>query len=208
MFRHLNVLSVSAIALLVIALLWAGYVSKVAPPASHLPAAFPSKVSRPASGAAEAFTKSTDLDFSPVENKPVQFSSASIKSASSADSGTQHQFVWDEAQAIPVDPVSPGNTLSVREQQVSVQSYQKTAQGNALSVLVTPKPSPSTGSSVKQMPESEVLETQPPSAVALQQISRPSIGFTHEEELFRTKWGWNAFAQVQREAALHPDDTP
>ena len=194
--------------MLAIALLWAGYVSKVAPQAPHSPAAFPSKVSRPAFGAAEAFTKSTDLDFFPVENKPVQFSSASIESASNADSGTQLQFVWDEAQAIPVDPVSPGNTLSVREQQVSVQSYQKTTQGNALSVLVIPKQSPSTESSVNQTPESEVFESEPPSAVALQQVSRPSIGFTHEEELFRAKWGWNAFAQVQREAALHPDDTP
>ena len=75
---------------------------------------------------------------------------------------------------IPVDPGAPGNTLTAHGQTLTVQAYEVTETGNALSVETTP-------ASNNKLPNSR--------------------GFTLEEELFRAKWGWQTFNQAQQTAA-------
>ena len=70
-------------------------------------------------------------------------------------------------------PAQPtGDTLTVDQQIVTVQAYERTPAGNALDIGVSP------------------------AAASNRPIA--AGGFTLEEEQFRTKWGWVAFDQVQR----------
>ncbi len=90
------------------------------------------------------------------------------------------------------DPRSGGVLLTVGRQLVQVEAFarQPAASAPALQVAITPLPEDS-------------------AAPAARRPSRPaSHGLTHEEELFRTKWGWAAYDAVRRaamETASAPD---
>ena len=75
---------------------------------------------------------------------------------------------------ISVDPASPGNQLTAHGQLVQVTAKEPAPEGDALHVLITP--------SNQQNPSSALS------------------GFTLEEELFRTRWGWEAFDRIQKAA--------
>ena len=209
MIRRFHILSLSAVALLAIAWLAAVDQWKTDRQFENSPSALFSKSSRHVSSSSVTSRASGAAELSPVENESVSFSNSSRGPVMGATSEVQPQFVWQETKSIPVDSVLPGNTLSVREQQVSVTAYQNTSQGNALAVVVTQKKQPDlTEYPVGETPEAEVPQGSSPNTVASPQTSHTPLGFTYEEELFRTKWGWNAFAQVQREAVLHPETSP
>jgi hypothetical protein len=79
-----------------------------------------------------------------------------------------------------VDPAAPGNTLTAHGQAISVQAYEPTGTGNALTITSSPDSNPTP------------LATH---------------AFTLEEELFRTKWGWQAYSQIQQTAAAVSEET-
>ena len=109
-----------------------------------------------------------------------------------------------DAPVIAVNAFAPGNRLPVNEQIVEVQSYHSVGNGNALTVVVVPRqPTPSddaTGDSESLPTAEEVSESRLP--------AQQRRGLSEEEELFRMRWGWAAFAAAQREASLHPGDAP
>lgn len=75
-----------------------------------------------------------------------------------------------------LDPSAAGNTLTVGGQQIAVESIQQTPDGPNLDLAITPADGSSTN---------------------YPQINR---GFTHEQELFRMKWGWVNYDLATRAA--------
>jgi|GEM_PF-3277475 len=217
MIRRFHILSVSAIVLLAAAWLSALHAPDTARKAANFPSVLPSKIQHPSSDAALTLQETAPAALPAEEDSALLSIASSGSSESSIDEGQKasSEFVWDETKAIAVEPGAEGDTFFVQGQQVTVQSYQRTPQGNALAVVVKREEPLPTGSPVTQATELAVAElqtTETQSAIA-QEAPRPArsrftMGFTYEEELFRAKWGWNAYAQAQREAVLHPEATP
>lgn len=68
-------------------------------------------------------------------------------------------------------------------------------------------PSVATSETVGLVPISDASAT-PGNAPAPLKFKKLHAAFTHEEELFRTKWGWAAYDAVRRAAMEFPDQTP
>jgi hypothetical protein len=90
--------------------------------------------------------------------------------------GTTQSNAPQGSLSTEVNPNAPGNSISSSGQTVAVEGAELLEDGStALDLAVTPSASPS-GTRVRR-------------------------GFTYEEELFRTKWGWAAYAEAQKVAA-------
>ncbi|RYD23868.1 MAG: hypothetical protein EOP88_02405 [Verrucomicrobiaceae bacterium] len=96
------------------------------------------------------------------------------------------------------DPSVPGSSLSLDNQTATVTAAQPVSggQGVALAVVVEDFPphpvavsDPSSGSEPEAADATDLSTSGP--------IAQRS-GFTYQQELFRTKWGWSAYAQVQK----------
>jgi hypothetical protein len=90
-----------------------------------------------------------------------------------------------EADSLPADPDSPGNFLTFAGRRVAVESWSPHPAGPSLDLLIT----------AGGEPAAAVFSL---TTARAERNSRP--GLTYEQELFRTKWGWAAFEQVQRAA--------
>ncbi|MFA7344637.1 MAG: hypothetical protein WC003_10055 [Terrimicrobiaceae bacterium] len=75
-----------------------------------------------------------------------------------------------------MDPSAAGNSLTSGGQQVSVESIQQTPDGTNLDLAISP------------------------AAISSANLSQGVRGFTHEQELFRMKWGWENYDLAQRAA--------
>lgn len=113
-----------------------------------------------------------------------------------------------EFPVIEVSSSKPGNSMTVAGQQVSILGYQPTAQGNALTVIIEPLVTLSSASFFGEAASEAPGFSPDDDAPVLSKSSRAQAGFTHEEELFRAKWGWAAFAKVKSEAVYHPENSP
>jgi hypothetical protein len=90
-------------------------------------------------------------------------------------------------QTFAVNAEAAGNSLAVGDVRVRVErSLPATDDEDALiEVSVIEKPA-------------NAAEATPRAAIELRGARPVVVGLTHEEELFRTKWGWAAFAEAQR----------
>jgi hypothetical protein len=95
------------------------------------------------------------------------------------------QQIW-----LSANPHLIGNSLSLADLRAEIQQYQ-----------------PSTGSSgvglsLSVVPRTDAESAAPPVDPADATNDGPHLvgtsGFTYEQELFRTKWGWAAYDQVQK----------
>lgn len=118
------------------------------------------------------------------------------------------------ADPVPQDPRQAGNSFRAGTMRVAVAGSYATVEGPALAMDFTPitPPSLNPGNSsqaaaVPQATPSRGTESTQPfrenSSTSRPQSSTPDIntlGKPTEEELFRMKWGWDAYDQAQREA--------
>ncbi len=120
---------------------------------------------------------------------------------------------------LPIEPDAPGNSVSFRGMRAAVVENLSGGQGSrpALSVDVTPAVSPasandagaadgvipsSTNPPVGAPPAEAAPDVSVPATVAATPQKRSSMQiFTAEENAFRTRWGWEAFDLMRREAA-------
>ncbi len=96
-------------------------------------------------------------------------------------------FMTEEEKVTIVDPSLPGNFLVANGQQVSIQQMITggPVKGMALDVVVT------------SVAEEDASAQSKPHAVP-DQTSLPRAGFTYEQQLFRSKWGWAAYDAANR----------
>lgn len=99
-----------------------------------------------------------------------------------------------------IDPNAPGNSFSVGSQLVSVEGVQTSPGTTALDVGISG--SVNGTSSLSATRDSKTAPPSPASYSGLPSYRRSQLtgGFTYEEELFRSKWGWNAFNEAQKTA--------
>ncbi|MCK9588463.1 MAG: hypothetical protein WC076_04945 [Terrimicrobiaceae bacterium] len=96
-------------------------------------------------------------------------------------SGTSQAGDQQASPITAVNPDAPGNAISSEGQTVAVEGTELLDDGStALDLAVSPA-------------DTTMLD-----AKAEGKWPR---GFTHEEQLFRAKWGWSAFDQAQKIAA-------
>jgi len=108
-----------------------------------------------------------------------------------------------EQPVLPVDPAAPGNTLATHGVHVAVTASRRTQDGPELSILISDAPAAAAGAAPQASADAAASAPGPhdePAAVSATSSPEP-FGLTPEQELFRTKWGWDAYARVQRAAA-------
>ncbi|MDB6153470.1 MAG: hypothetical protein JWL90_1923 [Chthoniobacteraceae bacterium] len=100
--------------------------------------------------------------------------------------------------AVAVDPTAPGTSMAVGGNRVTVENVVLSPEGKnvGLDLVIEPESAQvsaevSAGSSLKRWRER----------------NKKTGGFTEEEALFRMRWGWEAFAQAERNAAETPSAT-
>jgi len=121
-----------------------------------------------------------------VENVPSD--KGRPESASSYQRKASAPTTIDPSQPAAVHPASPGATLLVQNQQVTVDGYLPLPKstGSALSVEITPVPNEPTSSDTTN--------------ISAANPRKRSAGLTYEEQLFRARWGWAAYDSVRRAA--------
>ncbi len=150
----------------------------------------------------------------------------SIESSGSTPAPSQEDASLGPATT--VNPAAPGNAFAFRGVRVSVAEAYKTAQGGtALAVDVTPEAladndlAPNFSSSTSFAPETADSTASPAISAPSPSIEKTttstsenpvsakksSSGFSEDEELFRLKWGWEAFDAAQREALWEAGQT-
>lgn len=104
----------------------------------------------------------------------------------------------EKAPVVDVDPTLPSNYLFAGDQFVAVQGYvpPEKGQGMALDMLVLP------ANAVTRIGDSPADSASPSGEPAPDAVANPPTlrGFSYEEQLFRSKWGWAAFGAAQRMA--------
>lgn len=142
---------------------------------------------------------------------PVESHFSSLKESEvAAHSPQTGQPVAEVAQASPLVAVAvsaPGNSLQVNDQRVEVSGYQtaRNSPGVGLALSISSVEPPHEGELVSSLQSSTSSAT--PTTSDSPEPSALRRGFTYEEELFRSKWGWAAFGQAQlatRENAADP----
>ena len=114
----------------------------------------------------------------------------------------------------PVDPEAPGHQLSFQGQVARVVASQAVAGSNGVALSVIVEDLPVQSASATDLPatpktedgaeESAAAHESAPAAEGL--AASPSEsgvtsrfrGLSYEQQLFRTKWGWSAFDQMQK----------
>jgi hypothetical protein len=92
-----------------------------------------------------------------------------------------------------VNPVALGNSFSHDGQRISVAGVSHSADGEVAGVDLQSAPESAAAAQNQQQ-----ASNKKPSAGRQKSSNSPyKWGLTYEEELFRTKWGWDAFAQAQ-----------
>lgn len=128
------------------------------------------------------------VEASPRENVPA---GREVSDASSVVAAVAAGIPADDVEEFaPVEASLPGNTVRVNQRTVAVRGFRSVpgTSGVALAVSVSvPQADVSTGN--------PVAVSEPPIT-----SSRSKRGLSYEEQLFRTKWGWSAFADVQQTA--------
>ena len=109
--------------------------------------------------------------------------------------------VITEDQIIPVDPTQPANWMLSGGQYVSVQGYVPATDGRGptLDVLLTPAAAGGSATTQSGSQTSTATATNATTAPPPAESQRTN-GLTYEEQLFRSKWGWAAYAAAQRAA--------
>ena len=103
-----------------------------------------------------------------------------------------------DASIQQVDSTAPGNSFWVGSQRVSVESVQTSPGTTALDVGISETESAATTDTVPDQFASST--TSGSSGLPRYRRSQLQNGFTYEEQLFRSKWGWNAFNEAQKTA--------
>jgi hypothetical protein len=92
-----------------------------------------------------------------------------------------------------VNPVALGNSFSHDGQRISVAGVSHSADGEVAGVDLQSAPE-----SAATAQDQQQASNKKPNASRQKSSNSPyKWGLTYEEELFRTKWGWDAFAQAQ-----------
>jgi hypothetical protein len=93
----------------------------------------------------------------------------------------------------------PGNYLHMDGKRGEIQQYQKSPGSVGVGLVLDVVPDDETnrepGDTASSSPE---LITQTGTQASPVNVKENPVGFTYEEELFRTKWGWAAFDQVRK----------
>ena len=147
------------------------------PAAAATPAARISTVPAPASSQpARAANIPVSAGPSASAAKPVsgRIVSGAPGVAGSASGTAANPVAQNATKAL--DPSAAGNSLTSGGQQVTVESIQQTPDGNNLDLAISP------------------ASTGPVNS------SQGGRGFTHAQELFRMKWGWENYDLAQRAA--------
>lgn len=100
-----------------------------------------------------------------------------------------------------IDPNAQGNSFLVGDQRVSVEGVQTFPGTTALDVGIS-----GSGNGTSSPPatrDSKAASSANSSGLPGYRRNQLTGGFTYEEELFRSKWGWNAFNEAQK-TALQP----
>lgn len=119
-----------------------------------------------------------------LSSSPQPRAEESLQASTLPDSKTVIESSEVLEQVTAVDPALAGNFLVVNGQRVAIQQSLTSvgAGGTALDVVITP--------------EAEAVVQNESDAVQ----SPTGRGFTYEEELFRSKWGWAAYDAASRAA--------
>lgn len=111
---------------------------------------------------------------------------------------SQRERLSTEQPWIVTDPSAPGSRLSSGDLVVSVNAA-KPVQGSSgvtLSVVVTDMPADQ--SALVDTPAVEDVQSADGDSQPVAGRFAGIGGFTYEQQLFRTKWGWAAYDQVQK----------
>jgi hypothetical protein len=117
--------------------------------------------------------------------------------AAGADAPSESLQEFSPARTLTSEVVStaPGNYVISNGQRVAVESTGPSPEGNPnkqLNVVITPEPSASEAPASGKVPMAN--STLPDSGASANEL------FTHDQELFRAKWGWAAYDQARRTA--------
>lgn len=166
-------------------------------------------------------SKEVNRDFTAASDRRDQapelsndFRSPSIPSVASDDAYSAEQTVthqledtfppWKSSEIswTPVQSEFAGRTLSSNGFRADVVSFQQVSGsgGVALSLLIGPADAPDAvvAKHDKQSDATAVLDGPAAASVPESSYDAASMGLSYEQQLFRTKWGWNAFEQVQK----------
>lgn len=105
--------------------------------------------------------------------------------------------------AIPVDPHLPSNHFWAGNQQVAVQGYEPAGPGRGLALDLSLTPASAAPSTTQTTASSATTDTATSGTGPVSDTNttaRLQRGLTYEEQLFRSKWGWSAYATAQRMA--------
>lgn len=126
------------------------------------------------------------VDSSTARNFPQELENKKSESFLTADApASPEQIVWHSA-----NPLLIGNALSFAGKRAEILQYQPSpgSLGVGLSVCISPE----------SKVESAVLPVDRPIPTNDGPHLIENTGFTYEQELFRTKWGWAAYDQIQK----------
>lgn len=126
------------------------------------------------------------VDSSTARNFPQELENKNSESFLTADApASPEQIVWHSA-----NPLLIGNALSFAGKRAEILQYQPSpgSLGVGLSVSITPEPN--VESAVLPVDRADPMNDGPHLI--------ENTGFTYEQELFRTKWGWAAYDQIQK----------
>ncbi|MEI8038276.1 MAG: hypothetical protein WCJ14_07780 [Verrucomicrobiota bacterium] len=87
---------------------------------------------------------------------------------------------------VAANPAAPGHQLAYQGREASIEAYQARPASHSVALSVV----------ISAAPPTEATSIAPASQPAVT-THAPAAGWTYEQQLFRTKWGWLAFDQMQ-----------
>ncbi len=131
----------------------------------------------PSHGNTGTFSPAAGFSGHQEAQEPVSSRTSSFHRDSSGGPSSPAVLSSAAAAPVPANPADKGNHFTAHGQRIEVTASEPSADGPILHIQLT--------------------ET---SRTSSAHPSDQRLGFTLEEELFRTKWGWEAFDRVQRAA--------
>lgn len=154
----------------------------------------------------------THVDLAPESTEtsaPVEISAVS-ETASATDFSSAKAPGLNGSRRLPtltsnVNPVALGNSFTHNGQRISVADVSHSPGGEVAGIDLQSAPESSATARNQQQASSKTpsanrqqASNKKPSSNRQKSAKSPyKTGLTYEEELFRTKWGWDAFAQAQ-----------
>jgi hypothetical protein len=105
---------------------------------------------------------------------------------------------------IATNSSAPGHQLSQAGLLASVVAYQEVPASHSVALSVLIDNTPQTGGA----PDAPLPASTDTGSASLPHTGRPFAGLTYEQQLFRTKWGWLAYNQMQLALSNTSIDAP